>query len=255
MNHYDTLGVSKNASQKEIKNAYKKLIKKYHPDIYPGDKTFAEKKTQEINEAYDILSNEETKKSYDEEINPSSDIYNYTPPKYNNPESYSYQNYYKNNYYDSDFENYKRYADYHRSKVPNSNFTDKNNMHDQFSESIIKSITKMSSNKRIFLIVLILGIYFIFLISSFLKFSSIFKGETNGTILNTTKTAPVQNSTSENIVTTIPDKNQNKEEFNINDYVSEDELEKLYNYYFKDTYSSYSEFKEVFSDYVYNNYY
>ena len=51
MTHYEILGIRKTATSEEIKNAYKQLVKKYHPDVYPGDKTFAEKKTQEINEA------------------------------------------------------------------------------------------------------------------------------------------------------------------------------------------------------------
>ena len=59
MTHYEILNIRKTATTEEIKDAYKKLVKQYHPDVYPGDKTFAEKKTQEINEAYDILSDEE----------------------------------------------------------------------------------------------------------------------------------------------------------------------------------------------------
>lgn len=66
MNYYEILQVSKNASSAEIKNAYKKLVKKYHPDLYKGDKNFAEQKIKEINEAYDILSNPEKKLAYDE---------------------------------------------------------------------------------------------------------------------------------------------------------------------------------------------
>ena len=38
MNHYEVLGINKNASPEEIRDAYKKLVKKYHPDIYPGEK-------------------------------------------------------------------------------------------------------------------------------------------------------------------------------------------------------------------------
>ena len=84
MNYYEILGVSKTASYEEIKNYYKTLVKKYHPDLYQGDKTFAEKKTQEINVAYDILSDSNKRAEYDLELNPPDDIntYNYTPPKY-----------------------------------------------------------------------------------------------------------------------------------------------------------------------------
>ena len=43
MNHYEVLGIKKTATTSEIKEAYKELVKKYHPDIYPGDKSYAEK--------------------------------------------------------------------------------------------------------------------------------------------------------------------------------------------------------------------
>lgn len=65
MNHYEVLNVKPTASQKEIKKVYRVLAKMYHPDTYKGDKSFAESKMQEINRAYDVLSNEELRKSYD----------------------------------------------------------------------------------------------------------------------------------------------------------------------------------------------
>ncbi len=83
MTHYDILGVSKNATQDEIRKAYIKLVKQYHPDLYKGDKAYADKKTKEINNAYDVLSNEEERRKYDEEITPKATTYEYTSPKYN----------------------------------------------------------------------------------------------------------------------------------------------------------------------------
>lgn len=65
MNYYDILKVSKNASQKEIRDAYKSLIKKYHPDIYTGNHEYAEKITKDLNDAYNVLSNEEARREYD----------------------------------------------------------------------------------------------------------------------------------------------------------------------------------------------
>ena len=62
--YYDILGVSKNASESDIKKAYRKLALKYHPDQNKGDKT-AEAKFKEISEAYAVLSDPEKKKNYD----------------------------------------------------------------------------------------------------------------------------------------------------------------------------------------------
>ncbi len=69
MNYYEILKISQTANESEIKSSYKKLVKQYHPDLYSGDKNFAEQKIKEINEAYDILSNPETKTEYDEYLN------------------------------------------------------------------------------------------------------------------------------------------------------------------------------------------
>ena len=63
-NYYDILGVSENASDQEIKRAYRDLAKKYHPDKHKGDKR-AENRFKEISEAYAVLSNAEKRKQYD----------------------------------------------------------------------------------------------------------------------------------------------------------------------------------------------
>lgn len=60
--YYKILGVDKNATQEEIKRAYRKLAKKYHPDSNPGNKE-AEEKFKEINEAYEVLGDEEKRKN------------------------------------------------------------------------------------------------------------------------------------------------------------------------------------------------
>ena len=63
--YYEVLGIQKGASEDEIKKAYKKLARKYHPDMNPGDKE-AEEKFKEVNEANEVLSDPEKKARYDQ---------------------------------------------------------------------------------------------------------------------------------------------------------------------------------------------
>ncbi|MBN2498684.1 MAG: J domain-containing protein [Deltaproteobacteria bacterium] len=62
--YYDILGVKRDASAKEIKSAYRKLARKYHPDVNPGDSK-AEERFKEISEAYDVLGDEKKRGQYD----------------------------------------------------------------------------------------------------------------------------------------------------------------------------------------------
>ena len=64
IDYYKILGITKSASEADIKKAYRKLARKYHPDLNPNDKT-AEKSFKEINEANEVLSNPENRKKYD----------------------------------------------------------------------------------------------------------------------------------------------------------------------------------------------
>ena len=64
IDYYKILGISKTASEKDVKSAYRKLARKYHPDVNPNNKE-AEKKFKEINEANEVLSNPEHRKKYD----------------------------------------------------------------------------------------------------------------------------------------------------------------------------------------------
>ena len=64
IDYYKTLGINKNATEADIKKAYRKLARKYHPDVNPNDKD-AERKFKEINEANEVLSNSDNRKKYD----------------------------------------------------------------------------------------------------------------------------------------------------------------------------------------------
>lgn len=65
VDYYKILGIDKNATDKEVKNAYRKLARKYHPDLHPNDKE-AKVKFQQINEANEVLSDPEKRTKYDQ---------------------------------------------------------------------------------------------------------------------------------------------------------------------------------------------
>lgn len=100
MNYYQILEVSKNATQEEIRESYKTLIKKYHPDIYKGDKKTAEKITSSLNEAYDVLSAPEKRAEYDLSIFPPEEPKNiYYVVKEVKPEPESFNQKFKKKVY------------------------------------------------------------------------------------------------------------------------------------------------------------
>jgi hypothetical protein len=65
INHYDVLGVPRDCDQSLIDTVYKSMVKIFHPDVFKGDKAFAQDKLKVINEAYGVLGNVERRKSYD----------------------------------------------------------------------------------------------------------------------------------------------------------------------------------------------
>lgn len=87
MTYYEILEVSEKASPEVIRMAYKALCKTYHPDLYQGDKNFAEEKMKQINEAYTTLSDPTKKRQYDATLNRQA---NYTQSSYQQPRQTSY---------------------------------------------------------------------------------------------------------------------------------------------------------------------
>jgi DnaJ-class molecular chaperone len=63
--YYAVLGVAKNAPEKDIKSAYRKLARKWHPDTNPDNAKAAEEKFKEISEAYEVLNDPEKRRKYD----------------------------------------------------------------------------------------------------------------------------------------------------------------------------------------------
>lgn len=289
MTHYEVLGVRKTATTDEIKDAYKKLVKKYHPDVYVGDKTFAEKKIKEINAAYDVLSDPLQKREYDDLISPQTTT-NYTPPDYSgytytsnssysqtgtskrNAEAqgskYSYENYKKTYNSQGAYDYQRRYTNYHRSKTPNSNYSGNNPNVNTVTE---ETVVKISNASKLFIIALIFIFYIIFFISSLLKLSDIF-GSSNSSNPSTSSTQTPSSSVDDDSYTytspkTYEDYNNNKysnetdeeivteENFDINNIYSDSELQEVYNEYFTQIYPTFEEFKQAMSDYYYQTYY
>lgn len=276
-NYYKILGVKKDSTQEEIKSSYKNLIKKYHPDLYQGDKAYAEKKTKEINGAYEVLSDPEARKQYDLEMFPpaptygyyssSSDNYSYTPPKYDNPPSDYYSKYksqYSNpgrEYNYNDFANYhadKRYTNYHRSKTPNSNYKDQKT--EDVSTKMMNIFDTFSKNKKFFAIIFVIILYCILFMSTIGKFNDYMSGKSTGPLLNEDKRVPITHipSTEPDNQNTVekdePNRDYNqvtREEFDIYDYYTEEELRTTYRTFFLDEYSTYSAFIEAMSDTLY----
>jgi curved DNA-binding protein CbpA len=84
-NYYEILELNSNASEQEISKAYRRLALKWHPDKNPGNAKEAEKRFVEVAEAYEILSNKEKKKLYDDQlIQNSSNNYNFNDDRSNN---------------------------------------------------------------------------------------------------------------------------------------------------------------------------
>lgn len=100
---YKVLGVPKGASKDEIRKAFKKLARQYHPDVNPGDKK-AEDKFKEISEAYDVLSDEKKRKKYDTYGSADFDGFGGGPGRSSRSYYSSYNPYESSNKYSTQFE-------------------------------------------------------------------------------------------------------------------------------------------------------
>lgn len=89
--YYSILGVPREAEVELIKATYLALSKIYHPDVYKGDKNFAEKRMQDINEAYEILSDAKKRKEYDKKMQNKSDESSFDDNHFEDEQS-SYEN-------------------------------------------------------------------------------------------------------------------------------------------------------------------
>lgn len=262
MNYYDILGVKRTATQEEIKSAYKSLVKKYHPDIYTGDKTFAQKKTSEINVAYDTLSVPELRQTYDDETFPKAN-YSYTPPEYTS--SYNTNNRYSNysNYrgprdgseHDySTYANYGRpYSNYNRNASTNTTYRYSD---DPFSDRIIKNVDKLSKNGKKKLIVLFIIIYLCIILSSVLQLKSFMesdKSKKSYELYNTTTSENIieQNTIKDNTTNNIKDTTSTT--YDLYEIFTENELQALYTQFnttYGDDQLTYEEFKEALQEYL-----
>ena len=167
-----------------------------------------------------------------------------------------YEKSYKNNYSNpgreynyNDFANYqtdKRYTDYHRQKTPSSDYKDQRKTED-VSSKMMGIYDKLTSGKRFLAILAVLIAYCILVMTTISKFNLVFSGKETGPLLN-------EENPTELFVPEIPEElppssEQSlplREDFDIHDYMSEEDLLTLYNSRFKDEFNTYDEFSQIF---------
>lgn len=175
MNYYDILGIPQDATTEQIKQRYKVLIKTYHPDLYNGDKTYANEKTKEITQAYKILVKPETRNNYDMllydeylEANTSYD-YNYEDNHDND------MNEFNNDYKDDEF--FKKTT--HRYKHTFFDFVD--NTYDNITTKSLDYLFRSTpAVKALVALIVLLLIVIFFLLQIRQLQESYLQGQNNG---------------------------------------------------------------------------
>lgn len=158
MNYYDILGIPQDATTDQIKQRYKVLIKTYHPDLYKGDKVFANEKTKEITQAYKILVNPSTRNDYDMllyneylEANTNYD-YNYTD-NHNTD-----MNEFNNEYKDDEF--FKKTS----QKYKHTFFDFIDNSYDNFTTRSLDYLFRSSPTVKVLVAIIILLLVVVFIL-------------------------------------------------------------------------------------------
>ena len=270
MNYYDILKIKRDATQTEIKKQYKSLIKLYHPDLYTGDKRFAEEKTMQINMAYDTLSVPELREQYDMDLALEEEAIR---KSFEEQEPYtSTQS--NDSYYDNDkamhdvFERYERYKNRHiyKKHYGNSNqepFTRYqttateeyiNRKINQAEDYFVKKISVLRIKQKIAVFIIIILLILLLFMGSIIKIHSLTKKQNDtlenlkSEIQNTTKNGNfnLKKPTDEN---TVSD-NAPTNETNTSNKTSKTLTEILQDYI--DSYSEPSEYEKRLEDPNYN---
>lgn len=144
MNYYEILEISEDASQEVVKAVYKALAKKYHPDCFSGNRQYAENKMIQINEAYEVLSDEEKRRKYNE-ILKSQQFSSHQYQRASNSKDY-----YSKSETNFTNQNYTNESDFSERQSENTDVEDETNgwfgkMIKNFGKEIVKT---MQNNSR-----------------------------------------------------------------------------------------------------------
>lgn len=163
MNYYDILGISNTATNSEIKKAYKTLVKKYHPDVFEGDKSVADSKIKQLNEAYEVLSNVDERAKYDESLLAVSDESSNSSNDYSNSQATNYD---VNKKYDDLYK-----YDYYKKYTTNYYGVSRDDLHKEKSKTFYQNRKVQDSDffmgsrtKFVFLISILLVIFLVILL-------------------------------------------------------------------------------------------